>query len=149
MQPQVRVFWVFGFCLCLFRAAPEAYVSFQARGRIRGAASGLHHSSWQHRILNPLSKARNQTHVLKDTSPVCYRWATMGTPQVKSFSVTIHSNHPCSVLFIYSLDFNTSDIHQKKKRKIQKKYFLAKLNQCSQFAERWGLFISAHGFHFQ
>ena len=32
----------------------------------------LHHSSWQHWILNPLSKARDQTRVLMDTSQVCY-----------------------------------------------------------------------------
>ena len=28
----------------------------------------LHHSSWQHRILNPLSRARVQTHILMDTN---------------------------------------------------------------------------------
>ena len=33
----------------------------------------LHHSSWQGRILNPLSEARDQTCVLMDTSQVCYR----------------------------------------------------------------------------
>ena len=31
----------------------------------------LHHSFWQHRILNPLSKARDGTLILMDTSPVC------------------------------------------------------------------------------
>ena len=31
----------------------------------------LHHSSWQHQILNPLSEARGQTHILMDTSRVC------------------------------------------------------------------------------
>ena len=30
----------------------------------------LHHSSQQHQILNPLNKARDQTHILKDTSLV-------------------------------------------------------------------------------
>ena len=40
----------------------------------------LHHSSWQHWILNPLSRARDQTCVLMDTSQVHYHWATMGTP---------------------------------------------------------------------
>ena len=30
------------------------------------------HSSWQHRILNPLIEARNQTQVLMDTSQVRY-----------------------------------------------------------------------------
>ena len=32
----------------------------------------LHHSSQQHWIPNPLSKARNQTRVLIDTNRVCY-----------------------------------------------------------------------------
>jgi len=31
----------------------------------------LHHSSWQHRILNPLSEARDQTCVLMDPSRLC------------------------------------------------------------------------------
>ena len=39
----------------------------------------LHHSSWQRRILNPLSKARDQTCVLMDTSQIPLHWATMGT----------------------------------------------------------------------
>ena len=32
----------------------------------------LHHSSRQHQILNPLSKARDQTCILMDTSQVDY-----------------------------------------------------------------------------
>ena len=32
----------------------------------------LHHSSWQHQILNPLNKARYQTHILMNTSQVHY-----------------------------------------------------------------------------
>ena len=32
----------------------------------------LHHSSWQRWILNPLSKARDQTHVLVDARQVHY-----------------------------------------------------------------------------
>ena len=33
----------------------------------------LHHSSWQRRILNPLNKAKDQTHILMETSQVHYR----------------------------------------------------------------------------
>jgi len=38
------------------------------------------HSSQQHQIPNPLSKARNQTHILMDTSQIPFRCATMGPP---------------------------------------------------------------------
>ena len=34
-------------------AAPAAYEGSQVRGRIRAAATGLHHNLWQHGILNP------------------------------------------------------------------------------------------------
>ena len=39
----------------------------------------VHHSSRQCWTLNPLSEARIRTHVLMDTSWVCYSWTTMGT----------------------------------------------------------------------
>ena len=54
-------------CFCLFRAAPTAYGSSQARGEMRATAAGLHHSSWQCRILSPLSEARDRTCILMDT----------------------------------------------------------------------------------
>ena len=38
----------------------------------------LHHSSWQCRILNPLSEARDWTCILMVTSWVCYHWTTNG-----------------------------------------------------------------------
>ena len=41
----------------------------------------LHHSSWQCQILNPLSKARDQTSILMDPSRICFCCTTMGTPQ--------------------------------------------------------------------
>ena len=40
----------------------------------------LYHSSWQHWILNQLSRARVQTRIFMGTSWVCYHWATTGTP---------------------------------------------------------------------
>ena len=40
----------------------------------------LHHSSWQHQILNWLSEARNQTCVFMDTNQIYICWDTMGTP---------------------------------------------------------------------
>ena len=41
----------------------------------------LHHSSWQCWILNPLSKARDQTRKLMVPSQICFRCATTGTPE--------------------------------------------------------------------
>ena len=41
----------------------------------------LHHSSRQRQILNPMSKARDQIHILTDASQICFHWATMGSPR--------------------------------------------------------------------
>ena len=40
----------------------------------------LHHSSRQRWILNPLSKARDQTCVLVDASQIRFHWAMLGMP---------------------------------------------------------------------
>ena len=40
----------------------------------------LHHGSQQGQIHNPLSKARNQTHILMDTSWIRFGCTTMGNP---------------------------------------------------------------------
>ena len=59
----------------------------------------LHHSSRQCRILNPLSKAREQTCILKDTSWVHYHRATMGTPEpVLTYNLMeeMEPDFPCS-----------------------------------------------------
>ena len=40
----------------------------------------LHHSSWQHQILNSLNDARDQTHILVDTSQILFLRAMRGTP---------------------------------------------------------------------
>ena len=68
--------------LFFFRAAPVAYGCSQPAGQVRAAAAGLHHSSWQHRIPDPLSKARDRTRILKDTSWICLCCATTGTPSL-------------------------------------------------------------------
>ena len=44
----------------------------------------LHHSSWQHQIINRLSKARDQTYILMDASQIHFCRATAGTPSIPS-----------------------------------------------------------------
>ena len=44
VSQQAHFFVIFVFVFLLFWAAPVAYGSFQARGQIRVAAAGLHHS---------------------------------------------------------------------------------------------------------
>ena len=80
---------------CPFRATPATYGGSQARGLIEAVAASLrhshsntrsdhicdlNHSSQQRQILNPLSEARDQTHILMIPSRICFRCATMGTP---------------------------------------------------------------------
>ena len=85
-----------------FRAAPAAHKGSQARGQIRATAAGLHHShsnlesephlwpiyhsSWQWRILNPLSEARDRICNLMVLSRIHFRYATMGTLQITTFN---------------------------------------------------------------
>ena len=68
--------------LFLFRAVPTAYGGSQAMGLIRAVAIGLHHSSRQRQILNPLSEARDRTHHLMVPSWIRFHCATTGTPHV-------------------------------------------------------------------
>ena len=67
-------------CTSFFRVASVAYGNCQARGWNRTVAAGLRHSHSNARSFKPLSEARDQTHVLMDTSRVHYHWATTGTP---------------------------------------------------------------------
>ena len=79
----------YSFFPLLFRAVPVAYGSSQARGRIGAAAAGLHHSSLQCRILNPLSAARDRTHILMDTIEIRFHCVTTGTPGDTPFEVNL------------------------------------------------------------
>ena len=65
----------------------------------------LHHSSWQCRILNPLSRARDQTCILMDTSWICYCWAALGTPSPHYFSCVT-----AFPLFLHSQSFSWSPL---------------------------------------
>ena len=49
----------------------------------------LHHSLWQYLILNSLSEAKDQTHILMDTSQSHFRCATTGTPQTLFFRAVL------------------------------------------------------------
>ena len=52
----------------------------------------LHHSSRQHRILNPLSEVRDQTRNLLVPSQIHFRCTTVGTPILSSFKHKYHGN---------------------------------------------------------
>ena len=78
LQPAFFFFWP-------FRATPKAYGISQARCRIQLPAyttaiatpdlshvCDLYHSSGQHLIPNPPSEARDQTHILMDSSWICF-----------------------------------------------------------------------------
>ena len=79
-------------------SSPWACESSQASGLIRATTSlhqrhskegselvwDLHRSSGQRPILNPLSQARDGTHVLMDASQVGYCCTTTGTPTLGS-----------------------------------------------------------------
>ena len=65
---------------------PGVKLELQLLAYTRATATGdpshvcdLHYSSRQHWILNPLSKARNRTLILMDTSQICFHGATTGT----------------------------------------------------------------------
>ena len=111
------------------RAMPTAYWSSQARGPIGAATADLHHSSQQHRILNPLSRARDWTCVLMAIRFVSaeprwelqvtrflkncyYSWLTMfcqfSAIQQSDAVINIHiPKNICSFSFIYFFIFSS------------------------------------------
>ena len=75
-------FFCFVFCLFVFQGCirlgvelelhPQAYVTATATAtRDLSCVCNIHHSSWQHQILNPPSRARDGTCILMDASRVC------------------------------------------------------------------------------
>ena len=103
-------------CSLLFLAILVAYGSSWARGQIITAAeaytsvtatpdpshmSNLHHSLWQHQILNPLSKARDGSCILADTmlgsQATKPQWELpdfLFNPKVKAAQIrTCHTGH--------------------------------------------------------
>ena len=85
---------LFLFCLFFAFQGHMAYEISQPRGPIRATVPSLchshskhlshicdlHHSSWQCRILNPLCKARDQTHIPMDIRWTGFHCTTTGTP---------------------------------------------------------------------
>ena len=53
--------------------------------RVLSHVCDLHRSSWQCRIPDSLSEARDQAHILRDTSQISFRCATKGTPLITFF----------------------------------------------------------------
>ena len=55
----------------------------------------LHYSSRQHLILNPPSKARDQTFVPMDASQIRFCWAMKGTPNTRFGAIQIWQDFRC------------------------------------------------------
>ena len=64
-------------------------------------AYDLHHSSQPCWVLNPLSGARDQIHILMNTSRVCYCWATTGTPVICFEWLFTYSVSKSSLFYIW------------------------------------------------
>ena len=104
----------------LFRAKPLAYRSSQASCSCQPTPKAtatkdlshvcdLYHSSQQCQILNPLSKARDWTHVLADTSWVRYCWAMVETPGNSVFNSL--KNHHSALFYLTPAVLKGSSLH--------------------------------------
>ena len=119
--PCLFLFLGFCFVLFVFRAALAACTSFQVRGWIRAVATSLHHShmgselhlqlhhsSRQHRILHPLSKARDWTCVLMGTVVFFNHWTMTETP-VSLFDVLLLLYRNATDMYVDYVNWNITE----------------------------------------
>ena len=111
---------MFWFVFCLLRTAPTAYGCSQARGSnpelqlpVRATATtmedlshvcDLYHSSQQRQILNPPKEARHRTCNLMVACQICFRCATMGTPNAWLLNPPVLSVVRCFFMLCYHTD---------------------------------------------
>ena len=89
-----NIYIAFGGCTCVM--VPRLGIGScscqpqpQPQQRRIGAMSTTYTTAWQCQKLNPLSKARDGTWILMDTSWIHYPWATRGTPKMYFWHVNI------------------------------------------------------------
>ena len=65
---------------------PPTYTTATAMWDLTCVCEDLYHSLPQHQIFNPLSEARDRTHILMDTSPIHFCFTETGTPPINFVS---------------------------------------------------------------
>ena len=70
----------------------------------------LHHSSWQRRIPDPPTKARDRTRILMDTSRIRFRCATTGTPEIHFLIVLVYSVGIWENRLVFIAGLNSSEL---------------------------------------
>ena len=75
--------WVLFFCFIKPHSWHMEVLRLGVKLQIRAIYAGLHHSSWQHWIPNPMSKARDQTRIFMGTNQIHFHCASKGTPLVR------------------------------------------------------------------
>ena len=98
-------------CVCVYTYSLFVFLGLHQKhmevprlgGPIRAAAARLHHSSRQHRILNPLSEARDQTHSFMDASR---------EPQQELFNSSIFKTTHLELIFFkaFNLGFRGANL---------------------------------------
>ena len=79
--------------------------------QLRRRVSNLHHSSWQHQILNPLSEAKDRSCVLMDTSQVTTE--PHGNSMFFLFSDSFYCCSPLRFHLNFRVDFSVSATKKK------------------------------------